>query len=290
MINGKAIYTTKGAANEYGRVGCNFYTGCPHQCEYCYLKRGITGPVLGKPEVTLKKCFKDEDNAYEVMKKEVNKHIDTLRQTGVFLSFTTDPLIPETRVLTLHTLEYLVFCGIPAKVLTKNAEWTHEQMAQEVLYNIWQGGYDVRFGFTLTGRDDMEPNASPNAERIATMCYLHDNNIKTWASIEPVIDWDSAERVIHDSIDFCDHYKIGLRSGVKKGYYDLFETIDRVTELVDFITEHGKTVYLKQSVQQSILAASMTPKLNRPQRDALMKKTVDMDGNPWGMQIKKGEH
>ena len=39
-INGKAIYTTKGAAREYGRVGCNFYTGCPHECSYCYLKRG----------------------------------------------------------------------------------------------------------------------------------------------------------------------------------------------------------------------------------------------------------
>jgi len=36
-INGHAIYTTKGAAREYGRVGCNFYTGCPHECEYCYL-------------------------------------------------------------------------------------------------------------------------------------------------------------------------------------------------------------------------------------------------------------
>ena len=53
-INGKAIYATKGAAKEYGRVGCNFYKGCPHNCEYCYLKRGRTAKNLGGTEVQLK--------------------------------------------------------------------------------------------------------------------------------------------------------------------------------------------------------------------------------------------
>lgn len=50
-INGKAIYTTKGAAREYGRIGCNFYTGCPHDCQYCYLKRGAPSKQLGGTEV-----------------------------------------------------------------------------------------------------------------------------------------------------------------------------------------------------------------------------------------------
>ena len=68
-INGKAIYTPKGAALEYGRTGCNFYTGCPHECEYCYLKRGITGKALGGTEVRLKKCFKDEKHALQVFCK-----------------------------------------------------------------------------------------------------------------------------------------------------------------------------------------------------------------------------
>lgn len=34
IIKGKALYTTKGAALEYGRIGCNFYTGCPHEGAY----------------------------------------------------------------------------------------------------------------------------------------------------------------------------------------------------------------------------------------------------------------
>ena len=59
-INGKAIYSTKGAAREYGRIGCNFYKGCPHECSYCYLKRGAPSKHLGGNVAELKKCFKDE--------------------------------------------------------------------------------------------------------------------------------------------------------------------------------------------------------------------------------------
>ena len=58
-IKYRAIYTPKGAALEYGKVGCNFYTGCPHDCEYCYLKRGAPAKLLGSKEVRLKSCFKD---------------------------------------------------------------------------------------------------------------------------------------------------------------------------------------------------------------------------------------
>ena len=89
IINGKALYTPKGAAMEYGRIGCNFYTGCPHECEYCYLKRGITGKALGGTEVRLKKCFKDEADAIDVFCNEGRKHLELCRRYGIFFSFTT---------------------------------------------------------------------------------------------------------------------------------------------------------------------------------------------------------
>ena len=54
------------------------------------------------------------------MSKEVRKYIDTLRETGVFFSFTTDPLIPETRDLTLSAISFLSDLGIKSYVLTKN--------------------------------------------------------------------------------------------------------------------------------------------------------------------------
>jgi len=75
----------------------------------------------------------------------------------------------------------------------------------------------VSVGFTLTGRDDLEPGASTNLGRIRAMKELHSAGISTWASIEPVIDPDLSFEMIREMAGFCDHYKIGILSG-KKSY------------------------------------------------------------------------
>ncbi len=276
-INGKAIYTTKGAAREYGRVGCNFYTGCPHECEYCYLKRGAPSKQLGGNVVQLKKCFKDEAHALEVFKREVKKHHDVLQRTGVFFSFATDPMIEETARLTMKASCECFSQGIPVKILTK-AAWVNIDNAKspnvEDALRWWSGKDLAHFGFTLTGRDDMEPNASSNLERIEAMRALHDNGLKTWASIEPVIDWKSASMVIDMSLDCCDHYKIGLRSGVKKDYYDLVGSGMQLDELTKKITDAGRTVYLKESARALLRRCYKEGYYNE-----ILSRTVDMDGN-----------
>lgn len=277
VINGKAIYTPKGAALEYGRVGCNFYTGCYHDCGYCYLKRGAPSKVLGGTEVKLKKCFKDEDHAWDVLCQEGKRHIDTLRQTGIFFSFTTDPMIPETINLTMWALEWCIAHGIPAKTLTKNAQWVEAPGMGKLFNLIKDEKADIRFGFTLTGRDDMEPNASTNEARIEAMAKLKKFGLQTWASIEPVIDWSSSIRMVEHSLFYCDHYKIGLRSGVGKDYYTDIAMGFKTIEMVNMIVESGSTVYLKESLRKR-LSAILTPK----GYNELLSKTVDMDGNPIG--------
>ena len=272
-INGKAIYTTKGAAREYGRVGCNFYTGCPHKCQYCYLKRGAPSKQLGGDVVQLKKCFKDENDALEVFCKEVRKHIGVLRETGVFFSFTTDPLIPETIDLTLSAINVCIYNDVPVKVLTKDALFhNYDRFRINFLSNRFKGLVSV--GFTLTGRDDMEPNASSNVDRIKAMRLLHEEGIKTFASIEPVIDWTHANMVVGLSLDCCDHYKIGLRSGVKKDYYDLVGSGIWLDNLTRDITTAGKTIYLKESARKLLARCYKSEKYNE-----ILSRTVDMDGN-----------
>lgn len=274
MINGKSIYTTKGAANEYGRVGCNFYTGCPHNCTYCYLKRGAPSKQLGGTEVRLKKCFKDEGDALEVFCNEARKHESVLKETGVFFSFTTDPLIHETRDLTISAIYHCIYNGIPVKVLTKNASFIeYERFKRNILSNAFREL--VSIGFTLTGRDDMEPNADSNANRILAMRFLKGNGIKTFASIEPVIDWLSSERVIKQTLDCCDHYKIGLRSGVKKDYYDLIASGRKLGEFTKIISDAGRTVYLKESARALLRRCYKEDYYNE-----ILSRCVDMDGNP----------
>lgn len=255
-------------------MGCNFYTGCPHECEYCYLKRGAPSKHLGGNAVQLKKCFKNEADALEVFKKEVKKRVDVLRKTGVFFSFTTDPMIPETRKLTKRAVSFLCAAEIPVTILTKDATWLWNIGSMIDLQVMRELRDDIRFGFTLTGRDDMEPKASINNARIRAMRFLHNSGFRTWASIEPVIDWQHADMVVSLSLDCCDHYKIGLRSGVKKDYYDLVGSGMWLDDLTKKITDAGKTVYLKESARALLRRCYKEGYYNE-----ILSRTVDMDGN-----------
>jgi hypothetical protein len=275
-INGKAIYTTKGAAREYGRIGCNFYTGCPHNCTYCYLKRGAPSKQLGGTEVRLKKCFKDEEDARQVFIRETWKHIWECRQHGVFFSFTTDPMTPKTREMTLFAVTSANHHGIPVKILTKDACFVNDDRTVARLCSPELLRSDIHIGFTLTGRDDMEPNADSNADRIDAMRRMKELGFKTFASIEPVIDWQHARMVIDLSLDCCDHYKIGMRSGVKKDYYDLVASGMNIRDLTEQIVKAGRTVYLKESTRALLRRCFIEEECER-----ILSMTVDMDGKPY---------
>ena len=278
-INGKALYAPKGAAREYGRVGCNFYTGCPHECEYCYLKRGAPSKWLGGNTVQLKKCFKDEDHALDVLSREMKKNIDVLKKTGVFFSFTTDPMIPETRDLTLLATELLAWHQIPVRILTKDATFVeYDKFVKDL--NWYPFRNYVSIGFTLTGRDDMEPKASTNYDRIQAMRLLHGQCIRTWASLEPVIDWFHTEQMVEMSLEYCDHYKIGLRSGVKKDYYRTIQSCLYLSQLVRKISFPNRTVYLKESARQMLRRCYSETYCNKE----ILSYTVDMDGNKFNVK------
>ena len=276
IINGKALYTPKGAAMEYGRIGCNFYTGCPHECEYCYLKRGITGKALGGTEVRLKKRFKDEADAAHILRNELDKHLEQCQRYGIFLSFTTDPMIDETRELTSIAISEATVRDIPVWILTKCSTFIYD----ECNFMAWMDAINpiyrdrIHFGFTLTGRDDMEPKANTNQDRIMAMRRMHLMGFSTFASIEPVIDWQSAERVVREAMTWCDHFKLGLRSGVKKDYYNIAESGAAIMRIVQAVESFGKTIYLKESTRK-LLQQLLQPGAY----EAFLSHTVDLDGN-----------
>lgn len=277
IINGKALYTPKGAALEYGRIGCNFYTGCPHGCTYCYLKRGAPSKQLGSTEVRLKKCFRNVQHAADTLRRELDKHLEQCQHHGIFLSFTTDPLIDETRGLTEIAITEAVMRDIPVWVLTKCSTFIYDEcefMAMmETINPIYRD--NVHFGFTLTGHDEMEPKANTNVNRILAMQRMHLMGYPTFASIEPVITWDAAKKMVSESLPWCDHYKLGLRSGVKKDYYNIKESGAAIFGIVLTVKAHGKTIYLKESTRR-LLQQFFQPDVY----EEFISYTVDMDGKP----------
>lgn len=241
---GNAIYKPKGKAGEYAKYACNFYVGCSNDCEYCYLKKGVLGHAMGKPTPTLKKCFK-VNSPYLVFMRELHENIVQLRQHGIFFSFTTDPLLPETEDLTNAAVLYAVNQGVPCMILTKRADF-------KVLDSFNQFHHLIAYGFTLTGMDNLEPNASTNAERIYRMKDLAKKGYKTFASIEPVIDVFKSKRMIEETLGYCDMYKIGLMSGKKDYIYDdVYKFTSNVNSMIlaqNIIHNDSAKVYWKQSV------------------------------------------
>lgn len=241
QFKGKAIYNPSGKAGEYSYWACNFYVGCSNGCTYCYCKKGILAGAMGQDKPQLKKCFKDEDHALEVFQKELTQNLPELQKHGLFFTFTSDPMLPETMELTKRACSKCVRNGVPIKILTKRAEFADKfiALAESDKANgrsmDWVNLYAC--GFTLTGHDELEPNASTNAERIEAMRKLHKAGFKTWASIEPIIDVESAIQMVNDSCSFCDLYKIGLESGKsieRKKLKSFANTVIRYSEYYEF--------------------------------------------------------
>ncbi|MBV5348889.1 radical SAM protein [bacterium] len=249
-FKGKAIYNPSGKAGEYSYWACNFYVGCSNGCEYCYCKKGILAGAMGQDKPQLKKCFKDEAEALKIFEDELVQNYHELKQHGIFFSFTTDPLLPETEMLTWWAAGYAVSQGIPVKILTKCTEWVEEFLTVDMTGSKEKQMY--AFGFTLTGHDELEKGAATNSDRIRAMKVLSMEGFKTWASIEPIIDFESSYNMIVQTVGICDLYKIGLMSGKK---YDKDEARWFTTKCMASIRCNHSKAYFKDSIVSAIGAS-----------------------------------
>lgn len=243
-FNGKAIYNPSGKAGEYSKWACNFYVGCSNGCTYCYLKKSILAHAMGGDKPKLKACFKDVHHAYSTFIKEAEQNIIELREHGLFFTFTSDAFLPETKDLTLWVMNWCQNNKISVKILTKKTDWLRGFLASSLPLDRKY----YAFGFTLTGHDELEPNASSNRERIEAMKRLHERGFKTFASIEPIIDFENSYEMIMRTKSFCDLYKIGLESGKK---YSKKEQDDFIFKVICLSTANNLKVYFKESILNS---------------------------------------
>lgn len=242
-FKGKAIYRPTGKAGEYSAWACNFFTGCSNNCDYCYCKRGVMSHVW-TDHPKLKKCFKDEDDAMRIFVVEMWKNIKELRKSGLFFTFTSDPMLPETQSLTLRAIKECIDHDIPVQILTKCAD-----IKDLILYvaSLTEDKRElIAIGFTLTCHDEMEPGASSHDDRIIALKIINEFGCRTFASIEPIITLESAGMAIKDALPYCELFKVGLMSGGKKP--DKYELLKFVRHWNSIFDKDGLKVYWKRSI------------------------------------------
>ena len=252
-FKGKAIYNPSGAAGEYSYWSCNFFKGCSNLCEYCYLKKGIWVKTLGGETPRLKECFKDQADAIRIFEKELLQNLVSLQQNGLFFTFTSDPFLNETKELTMVAVEMCIKNGVPVKLLTKcpkNAVLSFNGTGDREQLLIRNAG-KIGFGVTLTGFNELEPGADTHGERIIALNQFRCNGFKTFASIEPVIDFDKSYSMIDGAILFTDLFKVGLLSGKKFTRREVAAFVEKVHSLFEkriYDLHISPKLYWKESI------------------------------------------
>ena len=259
-VKGALIYQPQGAAGEYAKWAINLYHGCSNGCTYCYNRRGVLSHVFGdKPELAapiVKARDKKLNWLIKVGELSIHKHIpqrvvNNCTETviysligndiekigfrrlkedgGVFMSFTCDPLDTEENVQssTFHATIALLREGVPVTLLTKNVAWLEDEDWKMCLgcyprYYACDNHLELlTIGFTITGKDKLEPNAPSTEERIEALRKLHDEyKIKTFVSLESITSIHVASEVIKKTYQITDEIRIGVQSPIKKYRYD----------------------------------------------------------------------
>lgn len=232
------IYRPGGAAEEYAYWGLNHYSGCSHGCSYCYMR-------------DMDKRYGTMDFEHPRTKKNVLKLLeaDCKKLAGtnqrVHLCFATDPYqrLDATVKLTRDVIGMLRAYNIPFQVLTKGGK-----LAERDFHLYTENDL---FGVTLTNLNEVwcmfhEPMAAPPAERLAALYRAKEEfGIKTWVSLEPVVDASQAFGIIETTCAYVDLYKIGPLNHRKNPGISWRSFAEDVAELCK---ARGVRYYLKESL------------------------------------------
>lgn len=235
------IYEPRGKAAEYSPLAMNIYKGCSHGCVYCYAPSATY-----KQRDVFHSNVQPRNNFFQELGKDVVKFRGDKRP--ILLCFTTDPYQPieETAKLTRISIKRLIENGNAVKVLTKGGTRAVRD------FDIMKTG-NCDFGATLTFMDEKrsiewEPGAASPADRINALRLAKESGIKTWVSLEPVIDPEQVYEIINATYEFVDLYKVG-----KINYHPLSKAIDwhkfRVN-IESLLTSMNKNYYIKEDLRK----------------------------------------
>lgn len=185
----KPIYEPKGKAKEYGDYAINIYTGCPHECFYCFAPN-----VLHREREQFHKVIEPRKNIVE----EVRKQIEREKITGklIHLCFTCDPYpCGYDTTPTREIIKILKDSGNNVQILTKGDGTRDFDLLDE---NDW-------YGITLDGTECK----APKQERLISLFEAHSRGIKTWVSFEPVTNERKFFIDLHCVSLIVDKVKIG---------------------------------------------------------------------------------
>jgi DNA repair photolyase len=177
---GPIIYEPTGRAREYAPLAANLSIGCVHRCAYCY------GPAQFRRDVATWGEVRTKERALERFERDAAKFAGDPRE--ILLSFSTDPCGTPAQFRDLElALVIADHYRLLVTVLTKNPAALLGPVADLFKRNGWRVGSTVCF-LREELRQTWEPGAPPIPARVDALEKLSRFGIRTWASVEPVVD------------------------------------------------------------------------------------------------------
>jgi DNA repair photolyase len=208
----------------------NPYVGCQHACSYCYARfmKRFTGhkePWGYFVDVKI--------NAPDLLIKEIKKK----KMGTVWMSGVCDPYQPlEAKYkLSRKCLDILVMNNWSVVIQTRSLLVLRDM-------DIFKKSRNIEVGLTITTSNDeirkvFEPNAPSIMERVRTIDLLHQNGIKTYVMIAPILPEaenlirmlaGKVDYIIIDRMNYCHADKIYQKHGWRdKNTDEYFNLIGR---------------------------------------------------------------
>ena len=234
-----SIYTPSGRAREYGKYALNLFNGCTHGCLYCF-----SPSMMHKTRDDFHASCLPTKNVLTMLKKDLVRF--GVLDEAIFLCFLTDPYcIDADTLITRAAIRIILESGNTVNILTKGGLKARRDF--DLLSSM--SGNKIGATLTFTSVKDSvrwEPNADDPYNRLQMLKDAKAKGIKTWASIEPVIDPIESLLIMEAAIPYVDEFKIG-----KLNHHPLAKEINwrnfamKAKEIMEY---HNKKYVLKEDL------------------------------------------
>ena len=246
----RIVYEPRGRAKEYADLACNLYIGCTHGCKYCFAPGCMhCTHEEWKSGVYIRK------RALDLFERDAIDMKNARDSRAILFSFLSDPYQPVERDegVTHHALDIVCRNRLHSKILTKGAS----DLIGADLDLMREAGTEL--GITISFINDKtrakwEPHAATVDDRLQMLKTAHEAGVKTWVSLEPVIDPAQALSVIKAALPYVDFWKVGKLNHMKA----VEEKIDWPkfrSDVLSLFAENGKRettdYYIKQDLREA---------------------------------------
>ncbi|OPY56077.1 MAG: hypothetical protein A4E49_00311 [Methanosaeta sp. PtaU1.Bin112] len=239
------IYEPGGRAREYAALAVNLYSGCGHACSYCYAPAALQ---MNRQKF----CEQPGPRARDFWNKLESdlKSLEGKKVEPVLMCFSCDAYQPIDVELELARKALGMFKkhDVAFQVLSKGGM----RCARD--FDLYKPGRDI-FAVTMTFMDaekskQWEPGAALPADRIEALKLAHSMGIKTWVSLEPVIEPAESFACIDACADYVDGFKVGTWNHDKRAKEIDWYNFGHAA--VAKIGGYGKELYVKKDLKEKM--------------------------------------